>query len=74
MAVGIAPERYQGTVKTYNVYEGAGIIEMPDGREAAVRYSAIRGEGIRRLHKGAPVSFLLEETRRGLYAVCVQQE
>jgi cold shock CspA family protein len=47
---------------------------MPDGREVIVRYSSIRGEGVRKLEKGAVVSFLLEETRRGLCAVCVQPE
>ncbi|WP_442891858.1 cold shock domain-containing protein [Aggregatilinea sp.] len=70
----IDTERYQGIVKTYNTFEGTGIIEMPDGREALVRYSSIRGEGVRRLHRGATVTFQLQETRRGLYAVCVQQE
>lgn len=67
-------ERLHGTVKNYDLFDGAGIILMPDGREVQVRYSSIRGEGVRRLLKGASVSFLLEETRRGLYAVCVQQE
>ena len=68
----VATQRFLGTVKFFNLSGGA--IEMPDGREAIVRYSAIRGEGVRRLVKGATVSFLLEERRRGLYAVCVQEE
>lgn len=67
-------QRYQGTVKTYNTHGGEGTIMLADGREVLVRYSAIRGEGVRRLRTGAVVSFQLEETRRGLYAVCVQQE
>jgi cold shock CspA family protein len=69
-----AIERLRGTVTEFSTGDGAGIIEMPDGREVLVRYSSIRGEGIRKLEKGAVVSFLLEETRRGLYAVCVQSE
>ncbi len=47
---------------------------MADGREVRVRYSAIRGTGVRQLNAGTNVSFLLEMRRRGLYAVCVQEE
>ena len=67
-------ERFYGTVKFFDSFDGAGTIIMPDGREVIVRYSSIRGEGIRRLREGTPVSFQLQETRRGLYAVAVQQE
>jgi cold shock CspA family protein len=70
----VATQRYRGTVKTFDMYGGAGTIIMPDGREVLVRYSSIRGEGIRRLKIGTVVSFLLQNTRRGLYAVAVQQE
>jgi cold shock CspA family protein len=67
-------ERLRGTVTNFDPCDGTGTIVMPDGREVVVRYSSIRGEGVRKLEKGAVVSFLLEETRRGLYAVCVQPE
>ena len=67
-------ERFRGTVANFSAVDSMGTIVMPDGREVKVRYSAIRGEGVRRLAKGAMVSFLLEETRRGLYAVCVQPD
>jgi len=67
-------QRFRGTVTTFNAFGGEGTIAMPDGREVLVRYSAIRGQGVRKLRAGAIVSFLLEETRRGLYAVCVQEE
>ena len=67
-------QRYRGTVTAFDVFGGTGTIMLPDGREVLVRYSAIRGEGVRRLSKGAVVSFELEETRRGLFAVCVQAE
>ncbi len=66
-------ERYHGTVKAFDAYSG-GTIVLQDGREAAVHYSAVRGSGIRRLSTGTVVSFLLEQTRRGLRAVCVQEE
>jgi cold shock CspA family protein len=67
-------KRLRGTVTEFSFTDGTGIIVTADGREAVVRYSAIRGKGVRKLVKGMVVSFLLEETRRGLYAVCVQPE
>jgi CspA family cold shock protein len=67
-------QRYHGTVKAFDAFGGTGTITLPDGREVLVRYSAIRGEGVRRLSEGVAVSFQLEETRRGLFAVCVQRE
>jgi len=70
----VKPTRYHGTVKSFDMHGGSGTIALPDGREALVRYSAIRGTGVRTLREGAFVSFVLEETRRGLCAVCVQDE
>lgn len=72
--MGVATKRYQGTVKAFDRIDGAGTIALPDGREVLVRYSAIRGQGVRMLHQGDQVSFMLQETPRGLCAVCVQQE
>ena len=70
----ITTERYRGTVTAFDRFDGAGTIALPDGREALVRYSAIRGDGVRILQQGDNVSFLLQETSRGLVAVCVEQE
>lgn len=70
----MSSERVHGTVLDFNPFGGSGTIMMSDGREVRVRYSSVRGEGVRRLTKGTMVTFLLEETRRGLYAVCVQLE
>lgn len=67
-------ERHYGTVTSFHIYNGAGTIVMEDGREVMVRYSSIRGEGVRQLREGTSVSFQLQENRRGLYAVAVQQE
>ncbi len=67
-------KRYQGIVQHFDIFGGKGMILLPDGREVKVRYSAILGEGVRRLEKGAQVSFQLERTTRGLYAVRVMQE
>lgn len=69
----ITTERYRGTVTAFDRFDGAGTIALPDGREALVRYSAIRGDGVRILQEGDAVSFLLQETARGLIAVCVEQ-
>jgi len=70
----VTTERFYGTVKIFDAFGGNSIIELPDGREVLARYSSIRGEGVRKLEKGALVSFQLQETPRGLYAVCVQRE
>ena len=66
--------RCYGTVQNYDHYAGRGTIALEDGREVLVRYSAIRGQGVRSLEPGTPVSFMIEETPRGQYAVCVQLE
>ena len=68
-------QRYQGKVVAYDRFQGAGVIRMSDGREVMVRYSSIRGEGVRKLAVGETVSFELQPTRQGrLYAVGVQPE
>jgi cold shock CspA family protein len=67
-------DRLYGTVSSFHTYNGAGTIVMEDGREIMVRYSSIRGEGVRQLREGSAVSFQLQENRRGLYAVAVQEE
>lgn len=67
-------KRYHGIVELYNTVAGTGIISMSDGREVSVRYSSILGEGVRRLEKGARVSFQILESRRGPCAVRVMQE
>ena len=66
--------RFRGTVQQFNNFGGRGTIVMHDGREVSVRYSAILGDGVRRLEKGASVSFQIEESQRGLVAVRVQPE
>lgn len=70
----IETTRYQGIVQYFNSVMGTGIILMSDGREVAVRYSSILGEGVRHLNQGSRVSFQLQESRRGLCAVRVIQE
>ncbi len=49
-------------------------IALADGREVKVRYAAVRGEGVRALAAGERISCLLEETAKGVFAVCVQRE
>jgi cold shock CspA family protein len=74
MSVSLTAERVFGTVTLFDKASGGGVVTLPDGREALFRYSSIRGEGVRQLPEGTPVSFMLQETTRGLYAVCVEQE
>lgn len=49
-------------------------IMLDDGHEVQVRYAAIRGKGLRTLTVSEQVSCLLEETTKGLFAVCVHRE
>lgn len=71
-------QRYFGTVVStasgFGYGGRPGQILLDDGREVKVRYAAIRGKGIRTLAVGEQVSCLLEETAKGLFAVCVQHE
>lgn len=68
----VVGERVYGTVTHFDMFSGTGTIVLSDGRKAMVRYSSIRGHGIRQVMSGTPVTCLLEETRRGLTAVCVE--
>jgi cold shock protein len=63
--------RYQGIVREYDRYRGCGTIELETGERAFVRYSAIRGEGLRSLNCGDHVAFEIEQNHRGLNAVNV---
>lgn len=65
-------QRFSGIVREFSVSRGIGTIEMDgSGEPVVVRYSAIRGEGIRTLRAGQRVSFELEHDQRGLSALRV---
>ena len=68
-------QRFSGIVREFSISRGIGTIEMDGSAEpVVVRYSAIRGEGIRNLRAGQRVSFELEQDRRGLSALHVVGE
>lgn len=65
--------RQECTVREFDKTRGCGTIDLENGEQAFVRYSSIVGQGLRSLQRGDRVSFMLEESQRGLTAVLVQR-
>jgi CspA family cold shock protein len=58
--------RITGTVKFFNVAKGFGFIQPETGgKDVFVHATALEAAGIRSLHEGDRVSFVLEDDRRG---------
>ena len=56
----------QGTVKWFNADKGFGFISLDDGgQDVFVHFSAIEGDGYRRLEEGQQVEFEVVPGRRG---------
>lgn len=55
----------QGTVKWFNGHKGFGFIEVADGQDVFVHYSAIQTGGHRNLDEGQRVEFDIEQGQRG---------
>lgn len=54
-----------GTVKFFNTEKGYGFIEMQDGTDIFVHYSAIQGTGFKTLKQDDEVTFEIENGPRG---------
>lgn len=61
----------KGTVKWFNATKGYGFIQVEDGDDVFVHYSAIEGEGFKTLEEGQEVEFEITEGDRGPQAANV---
>ena len=57
-----------GTVKWFNAEKGYGFIQLEDGDDVFVHYSAIQEEGFKTLEEGQEVEFEVVEGEKGLQA------
>ena len=60
-----------GKVKWFNSEKGFGFIEVADGNDVFVHFSAIQGDGFKTLEEGQEVSFEIVEGNRGPQAANV---
>lgn len=61
-------KRVTGAVKWFNASKGYGFIQLDDGRDVFVHFSAIRSNGYRTLKEGQRVEFTLKDGDKGLQA------
>jgi CspA family cold shock protein len=61
-------ERESGVVKWFDVKKGYGFIKREEGSDVFVHYSSIQGDDFRKLEEGQQVSFVVNETDKGLQA------
>lgn len=54
-----------GTVKWFNAEKGFGFIELEEGNDVFVHYSAITGDGFKTLDEGQRVQFNVVQGNRG---------
>ena len=54
-----------GTVKWFNNEKGFGFITVDGGDDVFVHFSAIQGDGFKRLEEGQEVEFTIVEGARG---------
>ncbi|MEC0121519.1 cold shock domain-containing protein [Paenibacillus apiarius] len=61
----------KGTVKWFNAEKGYGFIQVENGEDVFVHYSAIQGEGFKALDEGQEVEFEITQGNRGPQAANV---
>ncbi|XEC97696.1 cold shock domain-containing protein [Paenibacillus tarimensis] len=61
----------KGTVKWFNAEKGYGFIQVENGDDVFVHYSAIQGDGFKSLEEGQAVEFDITEGNRGPQAANV---
>ncbi|MFY4773563.1 cold-shock protein [Metabacillus sp. RGM 3146] len=54
-----------GTVKWFNSEKGFGFIQLEEGNDVFVHFSAIQGDGFKTLEEGQKVEFNVVEGQRG---------
>ncbi|MDP5274527.1 cold shock domain-containing protein [Chengkuizengella axinellae] len=61
----------KGSVKWFNAEKGYGFIQVEDGDDVFVHFSAIQGDGFKTLDEGQEVEFEITEGDRGPQAANV---
>lgn len=61
----------EGTVKWFNADKGYGFIQVEDGDDVFVHFSAIQSDGFKSLSEGDKVEFEITDSERGPQAVNV---
>jgi cold shock protein len=62
----------QGSVKWFNSEKGYGFIQVDDGADVFVHYSAIQMDGYRSLEEGQRVEFEISQGQKGPQADSVR--